>query len=362
MKTNILTLALISLSLSLYSQNVDLFGIPTSIHKKEIQHISIQRTSSVPEEANVVDAFSCPVNFSTGLAFDGTLLWISGYAEYNLYGINPVTGEVLDTLPISIKRPYGLTYKDGIFYMVNNDVANGIRQILEIDRYTGELLCTHELTWSSNSYPTGVEIVNGQIWYNDPRGPYASSSTDDVTVKYNCGTDSCQAFSIDADYPSALAYDGNSLWIVDNSSQLIHKVNKLNFASEKTIHAPGGQYPNGLAFDGQYMWISNNDSDTIYKIDLGNTSTNVENTNFSEYVKVYPSISNHTFHIDLGNLQAEHVKIEFVGIDGRTISSMERVTQQKLSWTIPNQLAEGMYFFKIEFRNQILTKKVFVKK
>jgi len=360
MKRSLLISVLIILTLNVFSQNLDSYGIPTELNRDaDFQtNYNMNRTISDVSEAEVpkvIGGFSLPVNFSTGLAFDGELLWVSGYAEYNLYGMNPETGEVEEIIPIDFIRPYGLTYNDGRFYIVNNDS----KEIIEVDRYTGEVVNVNVLSQEGNVYPTGVEVINGEIWYNDPQGPYAYSSPIDLTIRLNPETE----HNASGGFPTALAFDGNYLWSIDNEERLIHQVNKQDFSSGRTIQAPGGIYPNGLAFDGEFMWVSNNESDSIYKISIEpEVNTSVLTSNNENEIRIYPSISNYTFNIDLGNLQTEEVKIELISIDGHTVGVIDKVYQSQLRWVNKNELAEGLYFFKISYRNEIITKKVIIKK
>lgn len=350
------------MTIGAYSQSLDMFGMELQNQaKKPTAAIaqSTQRSMMDVETPVVLDVFASPVALNTGLAFDGTLLWLSGYAEYNLYGIDPGTGAVVETIPIDFIRPYGLTYYDGRFYVVNND----LHQIIEIDRYTGNVVNVNQLSTAS-SYPTGVEVISGQIWYNDPQGPFVNSSTEDAVVQYNCNIADCIGNGIEAEYPSALAYDGEALWVMDNNTQNICKVNKQSFETELLVAAPGGQYPNGLAFDGEFMWVSNNASDSIYKLQLEeSTTTNLSNDLLSmeEEIKVFPTISDNRFNIHLGDLPIEKVKIELIDISGHVVEKKENISRSNLSWE-NTDLREGLYFFKINCENKDIVRKVIVKK
>ncbi len=364
MKTSIIISVLLASTLSVFSQNLDLLGFPTDENqniKLENNQVPVLRTVDESEEPVIINSFPTPVNYSCGMAFDGELLWISGYAEYQLFGLNPDDGSVVETIPINITRPYGIAYSNGVFYILDND--NHLIQ--KIDRYTGNEIGQILLEDNGATYPTGVELVNGDIWYNDPRGPYAYSSSDDLVRNYNTTNDSFTDYNAIGDYPTALAYDGESLWSMDNALQLIHKVNKQTLQSEKTIHAPGGIYPNGLAFDGEFMWVSNNDSDSIYKMsieDVAQSVINPKNNSIDNEVKVFPTISNYTFNINLGKLQAENVKIELISIDGHTVDVINHVSSSELVWQNTKGLADGLYFFRINYNNQSIIKKMIIRK
>ncbi len=365
MKTSILISVFLASTLSVLSQSLDLLGFPTNENQNtKLENIQVPTLRALDSIENpvILNSFPTPVNYSCGMAFDGELLWISGYAEYQLFGLNPDDGSIVETISINITRPYGITYSNGIFYIVDND--NHLIQ--EIDRYTGEEIGQIYLEENGATYPTGVEIVNGNIWYNDPRGPYAYSSTDDLIRNYDAANDSFIDYNAAGEYPTALAYDGESLWSMDNATQTIHQVNKQTLESERIMVAPGGIYPNGLAFDGEFMWVSNNDSDSIYKISLEDVAQSIlrpkNNSGIDKEIKVYPTISNYTFNINLGKIQAENAEIELISIDGHTVDVINNVSGSELVWQNEKGLADGLYFFRINYNNQSTTKKIIIRK
>ena len=66
-----------------------------------------EKSTSEITTTTIVNVIHAPVQYIADIAFDGTLIWVEGYAEYFLYGLNPATGEIVETIAIDIKRPYG---------------------------------------------------------------------------------------------------------------------------------------------------------------------------------------------------------------------------------------------------------------
>ena len=265
-KFRIITVILLSIAGVLNAQYIDQMGFPTNVKQEYISNT--EKSTSEITETTIVNVIPSPVQYVADIAFDGTLLWVEGYAEYNLYGLNPATGEVVETISIDIKRPYGLTFDGTHFWVLDNDN----KKIEKINRSTGVVDSTIFLNTTEQTYPTGIDVFNNSIWYNDTRG-VAPDATGDLTRKTNIQGVIISNFSNGLDYPTGIVNINNYIWITDNYSQEIHEISVETMEERRIIAAPGGVYPNGLTFDGQYLWVSNNDADSIYQIDLGITAT-----------------------------------------------------------------------------------------
>ena len=66
--------------------------------------------------------------------------------------------------------------------------------------------------------------------------------------------------------PQDLAWDGNYLWCVDDSTDSLYKLNPSDGAIISAFPTPGPE-PRGLTWDGSYLWCSDGDSVKIFKID-----------------------------------------------------------------------------------------------
>jgi len=66
--------------------------------------------------------------------------------------------------------------------------------------------------------------------------------------------------------PQDLAWDGNYLWCVDDSTDSLYKLNPSDGAIISAFPTPGLE-PRGLTWDGSYLWCSDGDSVKIFKID-----------------------------------------------------------------------------------------------
>lgn len=351
--------ALIIASLNISAQSLDFMGFPTD-EKAPDQNIQINQNRSALEiqSLEIVKVIPSPFQYTADIAFDGELLWVNGYNEYQLAGIDPVTGAIMETINISIQRPYGMTYSDGKIYIIDNDT----KEIVVIDRYTGSTIEIIELP-QENTYPTGLEIQNGTFWYNDPTSPYAAMSGD-LTRNLNHETNTIENYNAVGEYPSGIAFDGNYLWSTDNVSQVIHQVDKLTLETIRLIEAPGGIYPNGLTSDGEFLWVANNSSDSIYQIRINenSVSTNIAKRENSNSVKIFPTIASENINIDLGHLNLENLNIQIINQNGQVIDviSKENISNHTINWEIPNHLTNGMFFCRIENEEESISAKFIV--
>jgi DNA-binding beta-propeller fold protein YncE len=357
MRRTLLISALISLTLSSFGQYLDYMGMPTNIEIKNQTQMTNNRTTDL-EEAEIVNVIPSPAQYTADITFDGELLWVNGYNEYQLFGIDPITGDVVETLAISIQRPYGMTYKNGAFYIIDNNA----KEIVVIDRYTGETIETKVLP-QENTYPTGLEIIDDAFYYNDPTSPYAAVEGD-LTRKFNC-TDTCYVdYTAVGDFPSGLAFDGDYLWSTDNVTQILHQVNKLTLEPVRTIQAPGGIYPNGLTSNGEFLWISNNDADSIYQIRINEptVSTGIVSLENENQLNIFPTVASEKINIQFQSEFNEDYSIEIVALNGQIIEKFEAESnfENITSWDINQNMSSGIYFCRINSSKGIISKKFIV--
>jgi DNA-binding beta-propeller fold protein YncE len=71
--------------------------------------------------------------------------------------------------------------------------------------------------------------------------------------------------------PQGLAWDGSYLWLVDDSTDMIYKINPINGQVDTSFTSPGSD-PKGLTFEGIYLWSLDNELDKIFKLNLENGS------------------------------------------------------------------------------------------
>ncbi|TMA21800.1 MAG: glutamine cyclotransferase [Deltaproteobacteria bacterium] len=113
-----------------------------------------------------------------GVSFDGRLVWFAGACDAGtafdgrhlfqiagdrIHKIDPVTGEILSTIPApGGGRDSGLAWGEGALWV--GEYRS--RKIHQIDPETGAILRTIE----SNRFVTGVTWVDGELWHGTWEG------------------------------------------------------------------------------------------------------------------------------------------------------------------------------------------------
>ncbi|TET22522.1 MAG: hypothetical protein E3J76_04710 [Candidatus Aminicenantes bacterium] len=66
--------------------------------------------------------------------------------------------------------------------------------------------------------------------------------------------------------PTGLAFDGKNLWVADNFTDKIYKINPETGKILKNFDSPG-LHPEGLAWDGKYLWHIDSGERYLYRLD-----------------------------------------------------------------------------------------------
>ncbi|MBN2668325.1 MAG: T9SS type A sorting domain-containing protein [Bacteroidales bacterium] len=345
-------------ALNASAQQYDLMGIPVddeNYARPEVQ-ASYNKTTVELEEAIIINVIPSPTLYTADIAFDGELIWVNGYNTYQLFGVDPLNGDVVETIDISVQRPYGMTYHEGYIYLIDN--TN--KTVVKINRTTGleeEVLALPE---NNNTYPTGLEISSGAFWYNDPLSPYAAFPGD-LTRQFNCTGECYNTYEAVGGYPSGIASDGDYLWSTDNVSQTLYKVNKNDLSTSRAIAAPGGIYPNGLTSDGEFLWISNNDADSIYQIRVNEPTidTGIKLIESGSDLVLYPTIANEYFNVE-SSIEMNNITI--FNIKGQVIEKLESVNEKQLTVDTRDEWSNGTYICLIETEKGIIQRKFVINK
>jgi hypothetical protein len=154
---------------------------------------------------------SLPRGHATGIAWDGTSVWIADRKTDMFYRCDPATGSILDSLATPGYFPSGLAW-DG------------------------------KLLWST-------DVSDAKIYATDP----ATGKT---------------VVTIDAPAagPTGIAWDKTSLWVCDNAEKRISKIDPSDGTTIISFKAPATD-PRSITFGGGYLWCSDRVKDQIYGID-----------------------------------------------------------------------------------------------
>ena len=207
-----------------------------------------------------------------GLAWDGKRLWVVDKASKKIRGLDPLSGAVVSTFNVDIKKPKGLTFDGKRLWIADEDTM----KITAIDPQSGQVVSTIPIRIPRGK---GFKSLEGIAW----DGKYLwtalyagfSSSFNQVDPQ-----DGKIIKSIYADCnPRGVASDGEYLWsICYNGKDFPPKIDRRNIEgrehemlrSRKFIADIEGREPTALAYDGQYLWYTDRQAGRIFRLYPGN--------------------------------------------------------------------------------------------
>ncbi len=274
-----------------------------------------------PEDGEVISSFPYPfsINFSEGLAWDGTNLWGSGWNESNgngskIYKLNPSNGELLFSFnyPGEDTWPHGITY-DGQNIWANNFLYDTINSLDKFNPENGDYL---------GSIPAPGEKSLGLTW------------------------------------------TGSFLWANDFELHNFYQINRNNGTIIFSFSCYSGILRD-MTWDGEYMWFVSWSNATIYKLNIGPAAIKLNKKDVI-YLSLYPNpFSNRvTISFSLSNL--EKIKLEVFSITGQRIKTL---ANKQLSpgnynffWDASKKdggsLKDGVYFIRLQYGEQVIVKKI----
>lgn len=316
MKKAFLTMALLIGVAGLFAQiNTDYFGMPNELYSNEILQSRFTGDDMPVIDITPTIALPSPTSMPSGIAWDGTYLWVCGYLENRIFCIDPQTGDIIKTIPLLINRPYGISYHDSVLYVLDTEQ----KRVVELS-YSGIVTDTIALLDYGNFvFPTGLYVCNNNLVFNDAKGA-SPANTGDST--YILNQNQLSGFAAYADFPSGIACDGEYLYVTDNPSQTTAKIDPNGFILVGRYTAPGGAYPNGLAWSNNGLWYVNNASDSIYFVPHVATHNDITENTYRSFI--YPNPAQN--HLNFSSDYPDHVLI--IDAAGRVVA--ERNGEQSL--------------------------------
>ena len=226
-----------------------------------------------------------PINFPTGITFDGKNLWVTDWLQDEIYCIDTVRGNILKKISSPGYWPTGLAFSGN--YLWNADVRGGIPLfeyytglIYKIDLQTNNIV---KIIQSPNKSPFGLTFDGKYLWTVDnKKGEVYCLDPNDGTIIKN--------FNLTLPAPTGITYDGKYLWITDRINDEIYMVDIQNEAIINIIKAPG-PHPSSICFDGKFFWVSDLETKKVYKLDLLNLpkffTSNPQNVKITYYYTLH---------------------------------------------------------------------------
>ena len=216
-----------------------------------------------PKPGDILLKFSSPGTSPSGLAWDGTHLWLADDGTDKIYKLDPSDGSVLLSFESPGPQPRGLVW-DGRHLWHADNVT---RKLHQLDRATGAALST----MNAPATPAKARLpeLGGLTW--DGRHLWCGTvdGWSSRMNEMNAGDGSTKRFFFTKGYPRALATDGTFIWnATDNDGKRLGLVYKYKLSDGLFVSQfdTPGFYPTGLAWDGQNLWCVDRETKTIYKL------------------------------------------------------------------------------------------------
>lgn len=168
---------------------------------------------AITAPGDVAASFDIPCNYPSGLASDGTLLYLADWRSAKVYALSPEDGSMVRTIDAPTLKPHGLAFGGGHLFI--SDDHTGFIYALNLE--------------------TG--IVD-------------------------------HSFQAPGSRPTGLAYGNDVLFILERSSRKIYTVLPEDGTILSYVDVPDRSCET-LTFDGRYLWVSNRIADEIYMADPG---------------------------------------------------------------------------------------------
>jgi streptogramin lyase len=212
---------------------------------------------------DVLLKFPAPGTSPSGLAWDGTHLWLADDGTDTIYKLDSSNGSVLSSFKSPGSEPRGLVWNGTHLWHADN----ATRKLHQLDGATGAVLSAMDepATPAKARLPElgGLTWDGRHLWCGTIDG--WSSRMNEMDP--NDG--STKRFFFTKGYPRALATDGTFIWnATDNDGRRIGIVYKYKLSDGLFVSQfdTPGFYPTGLAFDGHCLWLVDRETKTIYKL------------------------------------------------------------------------------------------------
>ena len=211
----------------------------------------------------VILKFPAPGSSPSGLAWDGTHLWLADDGTDTIYQLDPTDGRVLSSFKSPGSSPRGLVWDGKNLWHADN----ATRQVHRLDRATGTALSALDepATPANARRPElgGLTWDGRHLWCGTVDGWSSRMNEMDQA------DGSTARFFFTKGYPRALATDGTFIWnATDNEGHRVGLVYKYRLSDGLFVSQfdTPGFYPAGLAWDGHYLWCVDRGTKTIYKL------------------------------------------------------------------------------------------------
>jgi transglutaminase-like putative cysteine protease/glutamine cyclotransferase len=213
--------------------------------------IFIYQSIAYNHPGQILNSFSLPYKFCTGLTYDGKNLWIAEHQSDLLVCIDPQSGQIVRKIASPGFWPIGLTW-DGK-YLWNVDKKQ--KKIFKIDANDGTILFAIE---SPTEHPEGLAWDGRTLWLSDPKAKKI------MKLDLSDGT-AVKTIKAPAKSVQGLTFDGTYLWSADRYMDELYMIDPESGEVLLIIKTPDS-HPRGLAWDGKNLWNIDYQTDKLYQL------------------------------------------------------------------------------------------------
>jgi len=198
---------------------------------------------------DVVGSFPTPAAHPTGLAYDGTHLWVADRLTDSLYALDLAKGGVVHAIPAPGYAISGLTWDGTCLWYIDDEEA----RIGRFDPATGKTLHSFE---APTPGPQGIAWDGARLWISDPRSDLiAQISTDDGTT--------IEEFPAPMNTSTGLCWWNGYLWSGDRVEDKIYLISPAQDGEVVIALGAPGKHVRGLATISDRLFAVDYQDDTI---------------------------------------------------------------------------------------------------
>lgn len=221
---------------------------------------------AVAGDVNVLSSFSSPDQYTNGLAWDGTNLWLLGGYYDGFYEIT-TGGIVLSQFQPGEpggKNGVGATF-DGTnlwgMFLLNTGSPGDIYEYTTSGAYVSNFT-------GPGTYDIGLTWDGSNLWM--------SCRGNQTIYEMSTGGSVLSSFLVPYSTLGDMAYDGTNLYFATGTSSSIVEITTTGtIVDTYDLSGISGSFnAMALVFDGNNFWVSNQTSDIIYEIELNTVGLN----------------------------------------------------------------------------------------
>ena len=213
--------------------------------------VTCAATPALAAPGDVKSSFDAPCKYPTGLATDGTHLFVLDWREAKIYQVLAADGKLVKSFDAPALRPHGLAYGDGKLFV--SDDHTGWVYALNLE--TGIVESSFE---APGSRPTGLAWADDALFLLERKSGqiYKVLPQDGTILAY---------FAAPNDTCTSLAYDGRYLWSSDRVKNELYMIDPRDGTVLGIMEAPG-PYAAGLAWLDGYLWNVDFQTRKLYQL------------------------------------------------------------------------------------------------